>query len=189
LAIRRIGIPHLKSCTSATMMVEIMMLTYTCGKFICKIHQESTLVNDSFNSWYWKGHRLDNSFVVTKLGQERQNVETNGWIKKSMERSIASWMGHWRSSKLTSRLMLWKHLRIIRVLTMCSYVVASSPQTTTSTKSFIVRFSPKGPTNCLFIFLTLFALWLYLPPLKLEYVESPNWFPQTFSWIHAQILY
>jgi hypothetical protein len=46
--VRRVGIPHLESCTLAMIMVEIMMLTYTHGKFICKIHRKSTLVNDPF---------------------------------------------------------------------------------------------------------------------------------------------
>jgi hypothetical protein len=69
------------------------------------------------------------------------------------------------------RLMLWRHRQVVWVLTMCSCVAPSFPWATTSTKSFILGFSPEGPTNCFFIFLTLFALWLYLPSLKLEYLE------------------
>jgi hypothetical protein len=40
LAIKIVGIPHPKSYTLATIMVEIMMLTYTNGKFICKLHRK-----------------------------------------------------------------------------------------------------------------------------------------------------
>jgi hypothetical protein len=148
-----------------------------------KIHWKSTFVSDPFNSYYWKGHILDDAFAFTRLGQERWKVKIDDWIRKSMERSSVLWMEPWRSSKLKSKLMLWRRLYVISVLTVQSYVAPSSPIATTSMKFSIFGFSPKGPTNCYFDFLTIFTLWLYLTPLKLKSIEvafsklvSPNFF-------------
>jgi hypothetical protein len=116
--------------------------------------------------------------MLTRLGHKRWNVEIDDWIKKSLERWNASWLGPWRSSKLTSKFMLWRHLWVVHVFT---YVAPSSWLGIDSMKSSISRFSPKGLVDYFLDFWTLFALWLYLTPLKFKYVEvvfskfvSPN---------------
>jgi hypothetical protein len=193
LAINKVGIQHAKSCTLAIrrvgihihnpllLVVEIMMYTYTNVKFNWKIHWESTFINDPFNSWYWDGWKPENDFFLTRLGQERWNAEIDGWIKKSLERSRAMWVGPWRFSKLKSKLMLWRCLYIVGVLTVRSCVTPSSPLAIVSTKSSVFGLSLKGQANYFFNFFTFFTLWFCLTPLKFKFVEvafsklaSPN---------------
>ncbi len=138
------------------------------GNLIEKFIERVLFVDNVFNSWYWEGKRPNDAFALKRLGHERWNVETNNWIKKSMEWWSASWLVPWRSSNFTFKLVLWRRLRVVGVFTC---VAPSFPLAIASTKSSVFGFTLEGQANCFLDFCTFFALWLYLTPLKFEYVK------------------